>query len=56
MNLLATVIEIAPQNGYYIVRFQLSGTDTTATTGDSFGVAIEDVSAYTIGQQLEVTL
>ena len=35
MNLTATVIEVAPQDGYAIVRFQLAGTDGSATTGDS---------------------
>lgn len=36
MNLIATVIEVAPQDGYAIVRFQLTGTDGSATTGGLF--------------------
>lgn len=46
MNLIATVIEVAPQDGYAIVRFQLTGTDGSATTGDCFSVAVSDVSSY----------
>lgn len=56
MRLTATVIEVAPQDGYSIVRFQLSGTDGTATTGDAFSVAVEDASRYEMGLvfQLEI--
>lgn len=50
MNLISTVIEIAPQEGYSIIRFQLSGTNGTATTGDCFSVAVEDTSRYEVGQ------
>ena len=56
MNLTATVIEIAPQDGYALVRFQLAGADGMATSGDCFGVAIEDASGYEVGQAFEVVL
>jgi len=56
MNLTATVIEIAPQDGYSIVRFQLAGTEASATTGDCFGVAVSDASMYEVGQVLLVSL
>jgi len=55
MKLTATVIEIAPQDGYSIVRFQLAGVDGTMTTGDSFSVAVEDASAYEMGRVIQVT-
>lgn len=50
MNLIATVIEVAPQDGYAIVRFQLTGTDGSATTGDCFSVAVGDYLVYEVGQ------
>jgi hypothetical protein len=56
ITLTATVIEIAPQDGFSIMRFQLAGTDGTATTGDTFNVAIEDTSGYEVGQIIELTL
>lgn len=56
MNLTATVIEVAPQDGYTIVRFQLAGTDGSATTGDCFSVAVEDASGYEVGQVITFTL
>lgn len=56
MNLTATVIEVAPQDGYAIVRFQLAGTDGSATTGDCFSVAVVDASGYEVGQVIAVTL
>ena len=56
MKLTATVIEVAPQDGYSIVRFQLAGVDGTATTGDTFSIAVEDASGYELGLvfQLEI--
>jgi hypothetical protein len=56
MNLIATVIEVAQHDGYAIVRFQLAGEDGTATTGDCFGVAVEDASGYEVGQVRTITL
>lgn len=56
MNLIATVIEIAPQDGYAIVRFQLAGTDGSATSGDCFGAAVLDWSMYEVGQVIPFTL
>lgn len=56
MNLTATVIEVAPQDGYAIVRFQLAGTDGSATTGDCFSVAVENASGYEVGQVVAVSL
>lgn len=56
ISLTATVIEVAPQDGYAIVRFQLAGADGTATTGDCFGVAVEDASGYEVGQVRTITL
>lgn len=56
ITLYATVIEIAQLEGYFIVRFQLSGTDNSATTGDCFNVAVEDVSNYEVGQVKTISL
>lgn len=56
MNLTATVIEVAPQDGYAIVRFQLAGVDTSATSGDCFSVAVEDYSAFEVGNVYTISL
>ena len=56
INLAATVIEISPAVGYSTIRFQLSSDDGSATTGDCFNVAIEDVSGYEVGQSFEIKL
>jgi hypothetical protein len=56
MNLTATVIEVAPQDGYAIVRFQLASTEGTASTGDCFSVAVEDFSSYEVGNVYPFTL
>ena len=56
MNLTATVIEVAPRDGYAIVRFQLSGTDGSASTGDCFSVAVENYSGYEVGNVYPLTL
>lgn len=53
MNLTATVIEVAPQDGYAVVRFQLAGTDGSATTGDCFSVAVVDASVYEVGNSYQ---
>lgn len=56
MNLTATVIEVAPQDGYAIVRFQLASTEGTASTGDCFSVAVEDYAGYEVGNVYPLTL
>ena len=56
MNLIATVIEVAQHDGYAIVRFQLAGEDGTATTGDCFGVAVEDATGYQVGDSHSFSL
>ena len=56
MNLIATVIEVAPQDGYAIVRFQLTGTDGSATTGDCFSVAVSDSTGYEVGLSFPFSL
>ena len=35
-----TVIEIAPQDGYSIIRVQVGSTTPDITTGDAFGMAV----------------
>jgi len=35
-----TVIEIAPQDGYAIVRVQVGSTTPDITVGDAFGMAV----------------
>jgi hypothetical protein len=35
-----TVIEIAPQDGYAIIRVQVGSTTPDITTGDAFGMAV----------------
>lgn len=54
INILATVIEIAPATGYSTIRFQLSSADGQSTTGGCFNVAIEDDSGYEVGQSFEI--
>lgn len=44
IKLTATVIEVAPQDGYAIIRFQLAGVENNATTGDCFNVAVDGVN------------
>jgi len=56
MNLTATVIEIAPQDGYAIVRFQLAGTEGDTTTGDCFSVAVTSAAGYAVGQVFHAAL
>lgn len=38
--LTMTVIEIAPQDGYSIIRVQLGSTSADVTTGDAFSLAV----------------
>ena len=56
INLTATVIEVAPQDGYAIVRFQLAGADASVSSGDCFSVALENYAGYEVGNVYLVTL
>ncbi len=58
ISLTATVVEIAPQDGYSIVRFQLAGVDGGATSGDCFGVAVDNAIAedYQVGNVYQISL
>lgn len=52
--LTLTVIEIAPQPGYSIIRVQVGSTSKDITTGDVFNLAVtpEISDANEVGQQL----
>lgn len=58
IKLTATVIEVAPQDGYSIVRFQLAGVENNATTGDCFNVAVDGVnlSQYEVGNTYQLAM
>lgn len=56
MQLTATVIEVAPQDGYAIVRFQLASTEGSASTGDCFSVAVENYAGYEVGDVFPFSL
>jgi hypothetical protein len=56
MKLTATVIEVAPHGVHTVVRFQLAGSDGTATTGDCFNVVTGDRAGYEVGQVFTFTL
>ena len=56
MQLTATVIEVAPQDGYAIVRFQLASTEGSASTGDCFSVAVENYAGYEVGNVYSLAL
>lgn len=49
-----TVIEIAPQDGYSIIRVQVGSTSPDVTTGDCFSVAVipEIADQNTVGSEL----
>lgn len=49
-----TVIEIAQQEGYSILRVQVGSTLPEVTTGDAFGLAVpnEIASAQYVGEPL----
>ena len=58
IKLTATVIEVAPQDGYAIIRFQLAGVENNATTGDCFNVAVDGVnlSQYEVGNTYQLAM
>lgn len=53
-----TVIEIAPQEGYSILRVQVGSTTPDVTVGDSFGLAVTPAIAErnTVGEPLVLDL
>lgn len=53
-----TVIEIAPQDGYAIVRVQVGSITPDITVGDAFGFAttLEIAALNTVGEPLVLTV
>ena len=54
LTLTFTVIEIAPQDGYSILRVQVGSTSPEVTTGDAFSLVVstEIASAQSVGEPL----
>lgn len=52
--LIFTVIEIAPQDGYAIIRVQVGSTTLDVTVGDAFGMAVtpEIAALNAVGEPL----
>ena len=54
--LTMTVIEIAPQDGYAVMRVQVGSTSPSVTTGDVFNLVVlpEIAELNVVGEQLNL--
>lgn len=54
MDLIATVIEVDPREGFAVVRFSLKSNDPAVYADGSFGMQVSEGHTFEVGQEFNL--